>query len=309
MMYSYALQMRFNHALLPSAGTYGYEPKTRTYFGLIRGIESGGVYMNVRVARIVESYQHNQQDKINFNQMSGLFSSHLESYIPELQFGGLKDISAGNSFSASRIILKAMSEGQKVYTIDNNNASLDKITIDPSARSEISAALKLGKTIVTHSSPISFGRWSGSGYIIYDNETGDGVYKISGGINGGGNEAGVLSFVFAAVTFDPVVIPSCYGSFFEHMIHNFFETNAALWGLTVPFGVTLISGGATAEAVGGFTFKVFLSLRFWKPVFFLGNLIRAIAVAIINWVLASIAYEIGVIIGSVISSSFCKNRE
>lgn len=309
MMYSYGLQMRFNHALLPSAGSYGYEPRTRTYFGLIRGIESGGVYMNVRVARIVESYQHNQQDKINFNQMSGLFSSHLESYIPELQFGGLKDISAGNSFSASRIILKAMSEGQKIYTINNDNASLNKITIDPSARSEISAALQLGKTIVTHSYPIRFGAWSGSGYIIYDNETGDGVYKISGGINGGGNEAGVISLVFAVADREGPLIPVCYGSFFEHMIHNFFEVNQIIWGLTAPPGVTLITAGSVAEAAGGFTLITAIKLSFKNPRFLLGNLRIAIMASILNWILVSLAFEIGLLIGSIVSSAVCRKKE
>lgn len=75
--------------------------RIKNLFGINRGIESGCVYMNGRLVRIVESYQSDQQEKINFNKMCGLFSSHLENYIPKLQYGGLKDISAGNSFSAS----------------------------------------------------------------------------------------------------------------------------------------------------------------------------------------------------------------
>ncbi len=45
-------------------------------------------------------------------------------------------------------------------------------------------ALNAGKTIITHTDAVSVPGWSGAGYIIFDQETGDGAYKISGGHNG-----------------------------------------------------------------------------------------------------------------------------
>jgi len=43
-----------------------------------------------------------------------------------------------------------------------------------------------GKNVTTHTDKVSIpGGWSGFGYIITDPVLGDGVYKISGGLNGG----------------------------------------------------------------------------------------------------------------------------
>lgn len=66
-----------------------------------------------------------------------------------------------------------MLDGQKNYTIVKDSSNLNQITIDSFACSEISEALKLGKIIVIHSSPIRFGAWLRSDYIVYDNETGE----------------------------------------------------------------------------------------------------------------------------------------
>jgi len=56
---------------------------------------------------------------------------------------------------------------------------------DASTMSEISAALSIGKEVITHSDSISIPGWTGAGYVIFDPETGEGAYKISGGSNGG----------------------------------------------------------------------------------------------------------------------------
>jgi len=57
---------------------------------------------------------------------------------------------------------------------------------DNDTLNEIRAALNAGKDVTTHTDAVSIpGGWSGFGYIITDPVVGDGVYKISGGLNGG----------------------------------------------------------------------------------------------------------------------------
>ena len=49
---------------------------------------------------------------------------------------------------------------------------------------EIRAALAVGKTVITHTDPVSVPGWSGAGYIILDPDTGEGAYRIGGGLDG-----------------------------------------------------------------------------------------------------------------------------
>ena len=57
---------------------------------------------------------------------------------------------------------------------------------DQITKNEIRRALNAGKDVTTHTDKVSIsGGWSGFGYIITDPVVGDGVYKISGGLNGG----------------------------------------------------------------------------------------------------------------------------
>ena len=57
--------------------------------------------------------------------------------------------------------------------------------LDSLAASEISDALASGKEVTTHTDQLTVPGFRGSGYAITDAITGDGIYKISGGKNGG----------------------------------------------------------------------------------------------------------------------------
>ena len=39
--------------------------------------------------------------------------------------------------------------------------------------------------VITHTDPLNVAGWTGAGYILLDPGTGEGSYKISGGLNGG----------------------------------------------------------------------------------------------------------------------------
>jgi hypothetical protein len=51
---------------------------------------------------------------------------------------------------------------------------------------EIRNALNAGKEVITHTDAVSVPGWKGAGYILFDPQTGDGAFKIGGGMNGGG---------------------------------------------------------------------------------------------------------------------------
>ena len=135
---------------------------------------------------------------IAYNKMRGQYSSALEHAIPE-QFwvdrnkcsylddkGNIKNPTlpqCQEAISAVKAIAIAQSQGQKIYSINKDNAAtaLPKI----SASAEIRNAIQAGKEVTFHEKAISAHGWSGQGYIIVDPETGAGAYLIEGKGNGG----------------------------------------------------------------------------------------------------------------------------
>jgi len=121
----------------------------------------------------------------NFNQLIGILGSALEHAVPEQML--VFPVNPGEAVSAVKAITKATAQGQRIYHITQSNQSTALVNIDhnPETMAEISDALAVGREVITHTDPISIPGWSGAGYIIFDSETGDGAYKISGGMNGG----------------------------------------------------------------------------------------------------------------------------
>ncbi|WP_164731227.1 transglutaminase-like domain-containing protein [Entomomonas moraniae] len=178
---------RVNYQAIPSIGTYGYEPYKKTFFGLNRGIESHGIFMNIRVAQTLEEAKGSKLERKQFNQQIGLMSSALEHQIPEHFFNDTNGSSKIEGFSAVKALAIALQQGQRIYTINYENevTALQNLKLDSLAMSEIKNALAVGKEVITHTEQIEVPGFKGSGYLIIDPDTGDGAYKISGGKNGG----------------------------------------------------------------------------------------------------------------------------
>ncbi|AWM80578.1 hypothetical protein DKL61_09555 [Gammaproteobacteria bacterium ESL0073] len=192
-----SLQNRVMHQPFPTAGTFGYEPKQKTFFGVNRGVEINGVYMNIRTAQVVKDANGDTQKEKQLMIQAGMMSSALEHAIPEQVFNDKNS----TGFSSAKAFTLALAQGQKVYVISQNNKAeiLSKISIDALALTEINAALSTGKEVIVHSNPITLSSYTGSGYIIIDPETGAGLYKISGGRNGGSIDTGTLGWILAAI--------------------------------------------------------------------------------------------------------------
>jgi len=99
--------------------------------------------------------------------------------------------------SAVKAIAIASAEGQKIWTITQENVedALASINLDADTESEIRNSVNAGMVVTTHEQSINFNGWIGEGYIILDPATGAGAYKIAGGGNGG-----FLSFISTSLS-------------------------------------------------------------------------------------------------------------
>lgn len=185
--YVSGLNKGIHQGLLPSVGTYGYVPKVNYFFGFPQSIGVGGIEMDLDSVSTFTGTNNNENIKrINYVQQSGIISSTLEHAIPEQMFN--TPTNPGEAVSAVKAIGIAIAQGQRTYHVTQKNylTVLPNIHHDASIISEMKSALAIGKEVITHTDNISVPGWNGAGYIILDPETGDGAYKISGGINGSG---------------------------------------------------------------------------------------------------------------------------
>lgn len=83
-----------------------------------------------------------------------------------------------------------------------------------------------GKTVITHTDPLPVGGWTGAGYVIFDQATGDGAYKISGGLNGGAEMLGDFIKIIgvAAITTISVIVGF---ALFELLLYSSFLDSIA----------------------------------------------------------------------------------
>jgi hypothetical protein len=181
-----SLRSKTNHQPLPMAGTFGYEPGVRTLLGLNRGIEAHGVYMNVRTVQAVKEGQGDSDKAKQLMLQVGMLGSALEHSVPEQIYTDFDSVTKPEAFSTAKALGMAMTQGQRIYTINRQNQTqvLPNLRLDAAAMDEIRSALSLGKEVIAHTNQLTVPGFRGSGYAIIDTVTGEGVYKISGGKNG-----------------------------------------------------------------------------------------------------------------------------
>jgi hypothetical protein len=122
-----------------------------------------------------------------------------------------------DAISAVKALSKANAQGQRIYELTPANMAetLPNLNLARETEDEIRTALNAGLTAIAHTDPVEEPGWRGAGYIIFDPNTGDGAYRISGGQNG----------AFQAVTIVIGVATTFYG---------FLESFAATVGPAVP---------------------------------------------------------------------------
>jgi hypothetical protein len=165
-----SLQSTALYQSVPMAGTFVYEPYQRTLFGLNRGIEAFGMYMNVRTAQVIKDQAGNNDNATQLMLQVGMMSSALESGVPEQMFTDPNTGTIPEGFSTAKALAIAMQQGQKIYTITQQNqvTALPALHLDSLAMSEIGDALAAGKVVTTHTDQLTVPGFKGSGYAITD---------------------------------------------------------------------------------------------------------------------------------------------
>ena len=173
------------HQLAAGVGSYGYEPRVDSIFGIPRSIDPGNVVMNVPIVNIVgqDSAQY-VANKRAYTSLIGFVSSFLEASVPEqlLSLPTEQNVAV----SAVTALETALQQGGRVYSLNSTNAPdvLPQTALAADAIAEVYAALNVGKQVLVHTGAVTIPGWQGAGYIILDPETGSGAYKISGNANG-----------------------------------------------------------------------------------------------------------------------------
>ncbi|WP_395399656.1 transglutaminase family protein [Pseudoduganella sp. UC29_106] len=184
---------------LPSYGRYFTTAAPRYFFGIVRSVGFSGVGMDVDYLRYhVEANNGDNAVRRDYLRQAGMAGSLAEGSVPVqlLRKPALPptDPSQPLGYSAVSALQIAAREGQRIFSLDHNNtaqhgAILAALSIDSGSRAEIEAAVAVGRDVVVHEKNVTVKGWTGAGYIILDQDTGAGAYKVAGGTNGGGSDA------------------------------------------------------------------------------------------------------------------------
>lgn len=194
----------------PSFGFFFTQIRPEYFFGVPRNLSFPGLTMDIdSLSSIVVDKKNNDNNFVNFNYASGLRASYFENAVPEhLLSTATKPV---QGVSATKALSLANAAGQKLYVINKTNAALalPELSLGSDTMREINSAIAAGKIVYTHQANITHGNWHGAGYIILDETTGAGAYRINGGFNGGANNFGWSDFVRMALG----VISKCWTVF------------------------------------------------------------------------------------------------
>ncbi|MCF6258154.1 MAG: transglutaminase-like domain-containing protein [Gammaproteobacteria bacterium] len=200
---------------LPSFGIFSTRLSTQYWFGLPRNVSFSGLGMDV------DHYTYQAVDKrgdraawVNYNLMTGARASAMEHLVPEQMFSTVENPAQG--ISAVKALAIASAEGQRIWTIDQNNlnTALAAINLDADIENEIRSAVNAGKVATTHDTPVAFAGSTVTGYLLIDPATGAGAYKISGGANGAWLFIAVVAFLIAMIIFN-LLTRNIQGLFFS----------------------------------------------------------------------------------------------
>jgi len=171
---------------LPSYGLFSSSLQTSYWFGLPRNVSFAGLSMDVdHLATQTATKDNDPVKRVEFIKATGARASAMEHLVPEQMFS--TDTQPAQGISAVKALAIASAQGQRIYTItqDNLSAALSAISLDSEIEAEIRNAVLAGKVATTHEHPVSFAGGVNTGYLLIDPDTGAGAYKIASGENGG----------------------------------------------------------------------------------------------------------------------------
>ncbi len=295
------------HYRAPSIGMFSLSLTVQTVFGIPKAAGSKGMMMDVdRSMQAVLSKDGNLSKVRQYMIMSGNNSSTLEHSVPEQLFSMPENPYAVEAISAVKALKIANDLQIPIYTVNQANitAVLPQLQISTDVKNDIANAVNAGKAVTVSKSNVTYNGWTGCGYIVRDSTTGAGAYMISGGMNGSAvpeNEIG-----------------ECERTYWERVMDNFIQSNELIPGIFAPPAIGMILGipRAIAALTGTYTFLPWILSGFSGAV--IGGTaftaleagVLAAGTALVSFILVALAWEIGLLIGSLISAAIfpCQRR-
>jgi hypothetical protein len=179
--------MRINYQRVPSEAMFYNDLRIDYSFFSNRPLSAtpGGLVMDVDFNTVIARSPDGSHNKtINFMRSTGLTSSALEHAVPERLLSTPDNPVKG--VSAVKALQIANKQDIPIYTINQSNISniLPQLQLDTDVINDIVNAVASNKEVTVSKTNIEFNGWYGCGYIVFDQETGSGIYMISGGLNG-----------------------------------------------------------------------------------------------------------------------------
>ena len=110
---------------------------------------------------------------------AGYLSSYLESAVLE-QMTGIRSVSTAEVFS------QAAEQGIAIIHVSKDNLNeLGNCKISDTNKADITEYANQGMIITVPQEEVTMNEWSGTGYIVYDPQTGTSTYIINNNLNGG----------------------------------------------------------------------------------------------------------------------------
>ena len=167
-------------------GIFGYEFYTDTNsVTQITRLTDGNFFTDIgqnphRSFNITE----NADNLKRFNFTDGYLGSYLEGFIWEY-------ILEAPCVSTAAILAQASLENIDILVINSKNADklLPELDVETSVYNDVVQHLNKGFEVVIPKTKVTIDKWTGSGYILTDpdNNCANSVFRISGGLNGGGS--------------------------------------------------------------------------------------------------------------------------
>ncbi len=170
----------------PSAGICSAKWLSGTVFGLPLEANHRGITVDIPGdVNLLMSRDGNQKRCVFAGLLQGFYGSGLESQVPALFT--TTDVEPSHWFGTSDALAIAGRLGDTQVLIDAGNAGqvLPNIRLAAADREEIREAVDRGFVVFTHENQLASAEGRHAGYAILDPETASGIFRVSGGTNGG----------------------------------------------------------------------------------------------------------------------------
>ncbi|MBM7625046.1 hypothetical protein [Sporohalobacter salinus] len=186
-MYNQLIQKRkgIRSVRMTSAGLTSVNLKVEYLMGMPRNASVGGLSIDLkREIYSSRSIDGNKEKLKAYNLVSGILSSYMEGHIFAQMVA--ENVEEAMPVSTMHILKYANNNGIKLYEINEDNVEqvLSELDYDSSKKQMFRNFINNGKKITVPQRKVTIGNWTGTGYIVR-NDDGTAAYMISGGMNGG----------------------------------------------------------------------------------------------------------------------------